>query len=349
MLAATPTRPMSVLVVSKHQTDGQILCYGIQDAFGSHIRIIDFKHDLREGSEFFMRVHHDVVVIHGWKSSESEAFLFRLRNYDGKRHTGVIVMAPTGDGYDQLAVDNFNAGADEVVPMNISLVILRAKIIMVFNYKATTDLLRAANHKLQTMTVTDELTGCANMRGFTRKFSTAMAACGKGKTGVAVLMMDLDRFKKVNDTHNHLVGSHVIRSVGHLLLESKILAENDVAARYGGDEFIVLLQGMDAKSQVEKARKIRAAIERSEFTYDTIKVRITASIGVAWVDPGFSGLSADLVKSADAMLYHSKEHGRNQVNAMALRYPIDLEKIGSAHMMMTDGLVAEMAAKKKTS
>ena len=346
---ASPTRPMSVLVVSKHQTDGQILCYGIQDAFGSHIRIIDFKYDLRDAANFFTRVHHDVVVLHGWNSSESEAFIFHVRNDDGKRHTGVIVMAPTGDGYDQLAVDNFNAGADEVVPMNISLVILRAKIMMVFNFKAATDLLRAANHKLQVMTITDELTGCANMRGFTRHFSHAMTACSKGKTGIAIMMMDLDHFKRVNDTHNHLVGSHVIRSVGHLLLESKILETKDVAARYGGDEFIVMFLGQDPKAQVEKARKIRAAVERSEFVYDTIKVRITASIGLAWVAPGFSGHSADLVKSADAMLYHSKEHGRNQVNAMALRYPLDLTQISSTQMM-TDGLVSEMAGKlKKTS
>lgn len=345
---ASPTRPMSVLVVSKHQTDGQILCYGIQDAFGSDIRIIDFKHDLRDAAKFFTHEHHDVVVLHGWSGSESEAFILHIRNDDGKRHTGVIVMAPTGDGYDQLAVDNFNAGADEVVPMNISLVILRAKILMVFNFKAATDLLRAANHKLQMMTVTDELTGCANMRGFSRHFSHAMAACGKGKTGIGIVMMDLDHFKKVNDNHNHLVGSHVIRSVGRLLLESKILGSKDVAARYGGDEFIVMLLGDDAKTQVEKARKIRAAVEKSEFTYDTIKVRVTASIGLAWAAPGFSGHSADLVKSADAMLYHSKEHGRNQVNAMALKYPLDLSQT-SATQMMTEGLVSELELKQKKS
>ncbi len=349
MVLAAPSRPMSILIVSKNQSDGQMLCYGVQDALGKDVRVIDMVHDLAEGAHLFAKTHHDVVLVHGWPSSHSEAFIFRVRNEDGNRHTGVIVLAPTSDGYDQLAVDNFNAGADEVVPMNISLVILRSKMIMVFNLKATTDLLRAANHKLQQMAVTDELTGCANMRGFSRKFASAIAACGKGTTGVAILMMDLDHFKKVNDNHNHLVGSHVIRATGQLLLNSKILEANDVAARYGGDEFIVMLLGQDAKTQVEKARKIRAAIERNEFEYDTIKVRVTASIGVAWAAPGFGGHSADLVKAADAMLYHSKENGRNQVNAMSLRYPIDFENIGTTHMMDGRGsdLVAEMTAKNK--
>lgn len=348
MQKGSPTKPMAVLVVSKHPTDGQILCYGIQDSFGNHIRILDFKSDLKDAAQFFARVHHDVVILHGWKSSESEAFIFHLRNDDGKRHTGIIVMAPTTDGYDQLAVDNFNAGADEVVPVNLSLAILKSKMAMVFNHKVTTDLLRAANHKLQKMTITDELTGCANMRGFSKHFTNAMNHCSKGKTGVAIMMMDLDHFKKVNDNHNHLVGSHVIRSVGHLLLESKILGAKDIAARYGGDEFIVMLAGDDPKELVDKARKIRAAVERSEFTYDTITVRVTASIGLAWVAPGFSGHSADLVKAADAMLYHSKEHGRNQVSAMTLKYPIDLTQVSKAHMM-TDSLVSEISGKKKVS
>lgn len=345
MVLASPSKPMSILIVSKSQSDGQMLCYGLQDALGKDVRLIDIVPDLAEGTKKFTQEHHDVVLAHGWPSSHSEALILRIRTEGGNRHTGIIVMAPTSDGYDQLAVDNFNAGADEVVPVNISMIILRSKIIMVFNLKATTDLLRAANHKLQQMAVTDELTGCANMRGFSRKFATAMTACGNGTTGVAIVMMDLDHFKKVNDNHNHLVGSHVIRSAGQLLLNSKILEPNDVAARYGGDEFILMLLGQDPKSQVEKARKIRAAIERSVFEYDAIKVRVTASIGVAWAAPGFSGHSADLVKAADAMLYHSKENGRNQVNAMALRYPIDFKNIGSTHKMDDEIKASEKKAK----
>lgn len=333
MALPNPARPMSILVVSKSVSDGNMLRYGLQDALGKYVSLVDVAHELPRGADIFLQTHHDIVIVHGWSSSQSEAFVLRVRREDGRRHTGIIVMAETTEGFDKLVVDNYNAGADEVVPNNLSLAILRSKMIMVFNFKVTTDLLRTANHKLQAMAVTDELTGCANMRGFTRKFASAMTGCAKGGFGVAVMMMDLDHFKKVNDNHNHLVGSHVIRATGQLLLSEGILEAQDIAARYGGDEFVVLFQGANVSSQVEKALKIGQAIARKEFVYDKISVRVTASIGLAWVPPGFTGQSADIVKAADAMLYRSKENGRNQVHAMTLKYPIDFSNIGDAHLI----------------
>ncbi|MCX6123386.1 MAG: GGDEF domain-containing protein [Proteobacteria bacterium] len=333
MALPNPTKPMSILVVSPSFSDGNLLRYGLQDALGKFLSLVDVAQDLPGGAEMFKATHHDIVIAHGWTGAQSEAFVLRVRREDGRRHTGIIVMADTSDGFDKLVVDNYNAGADEVVPSNLSLAILRSKIIMVFNYKVTTDLLRTANHKLQAMAVTDELTGCANMRGFTRKFAASMLECAKGAVGVAVMMMDLDHFKKVNDTHNHLVGSSVIRATGQLLLNSGILEKIDTAARYGGDEFVVLFQGYDSAHQVAKALRLCEAIRQNEYIYDQVKVRITASIGLAWAAPGFKGLSSDLVKSADAMLYRSKEMGRNQVNAMDLKYPIDFSNIAETHLI----------------
>ena len=336
MVLPLPTRPMTILVVAKSEGDGNDLRYGLQDCLGSHAGMIELSTSLQQAEQMFARVHYDVVIAHGWDSNYAEAFVLRIRALDGKRHTGVLVLGRAGDGFDRMAVRLFQAGADDVLAMNLSLLILKSKIFMVFHIKVATDLLRTVNHKLQRLIVTDELTGLSNMRGFHKKYTQIMDRCMKGEFGAAVMMMDLDRFKKVNDNFNHLVGSHVIRSVGHILLENSVLGDNDVAARYGGDEYVLILVGKTAQEQMEKARAIRAMIEKSEFSYDKWTVRVTASIGVAWVERGFTGSREDLVKAADAMLYRSKEHGRNRVSGMVLKYPIDFEHIGSAHLIEGD-------------
>ncbi|MCX6118540.1 MAG: GGDEF domain-containing protein [Proteobacteria bacterium] len=311
-----PIRPMSVLIVTGAAADAHVMRLGLQESFGRYIKIIDVTNDLEMGLKYFSQTHHDVVLIHGWSSSHSEALVIRIRRQEGSRHTGIICMVQTGDGFDRVVVDNYNAGSDEVVPYNLSMTILRSKMTMVFNYKAMTDMLRTANHKLQTMAVTDELTGCSNMRGFTKRLSTAVASCSAGESGLAIMMMDLDHFKRVNDRYNHLVGSHVIRATGQLLLKSGLIGENDLAARYGGDEFVVLFSGESAATQFEKAQKICSLIADNVFKYDGISLKITASIGIAWVNKGFTGQSSDVVKAADAMLYKSKAQGRNQVSRL---------------------------------
>jgi diguanylate cyclase (GGDEF)-like protein len=333
---------MTLLIVSKVESDGNILRYGLQDALGKHLILADVCRDLPSGADAFKKGHHDLIIVHGWKSPESEAFVLKIRRTDSNRHTGIIILAETSEGFDRLVVDNYNAGADEVAPSNLSIAILRSKIIMLFNYKITTDLLRSVNHKLQTMTVTDELTGCANMRGFTKKFAKIMEDCKSEKIGVAVLMIDLDHFKKVNDTHNHLVGSHVIRSMGQLLLNGNVLGGEDVPARYGGDEFVVLLRGDSMENQLKKAQKICSEVSKKVFVYESIEIKITASIGFAWASPGFSGPPSDLVKAADAMLYKSKDSGRNQVSAMKLTYPIDFSNISTQHMIEQPNVVSDL-------
>jgi two-component system cell cycle response regulator len=333
MVQHLASRPMSILIVSSSSAESMILRYGLQDALETDCKFADAAHDLAQAAALFEQHHHDIVIVHGFSSTYSQAFVIKIRKSDGRRHTGIIVMAPTDDGFDGLVVDNHNAGADEVVPQNLSLAILRSKMIMVFNYKVTTDLLRAANHKLKAMAITDELTGCSNMRGFTVKFAQSMTACSRGQFGVAIMMMDLDHFKKINDNHNHLVGSHVIKSTGQFLMKCGVLSKQDLVARYGGDEFVLLVHGPDPLALSHKAQKIGQMLAEQTFIYDSVPVKITASIGLAWAAPGFSGQSSDLVKGADAMLYRSKEEGRNKVNAMILRYPIDFSKIGANHII----------------
>lgn len=321
-------RPMSVLLLTTTQVDETTLRYGLQESLESLIGLIETTRDVQKAIDAFQRAHHDMLIIHGMEVNKSRILVNRIRQLDGKRHTGIVVMAPVVEGFDRVVVDHYNSGADEVVPLNLSLAILKPKIMMIYQLKLATDQLRAYNHKLGLMALTDELTGCANMRGFTNRFNQVLDECAKGKFGIAVVMMDLDRFKQVNDTYNHLMGSFVIKSTGQLLSSLPIFEQRDLVARYGGDEFVILLTGDDPKVLESKVELICRSIREHLFQFDGHTVRVTASLGMVFAHKGYLGLGADLVKAADGMLYKSKDLGRNKVSFTLADLISQLPKVG---------------------
>jgi diguanylate cyclase (GGDEF)-like protein len=166
--------------------------------------------------------------------------------------------------------------------------------------------------------MTDDLTGLANMRSFTEHFSEALRRCRKSKVALGVIMLDIDHFKNVNDTTNHLMGSYVLGAVGQILRTRGALASTDFPARYGGDEFIILSEVESQIELEEKADQLRLLIAQEIFERDGDKVMVTASFGAAFVPPGYAGRGDDLIKAADLMLYYSKNHGRNRVSGVTL-------------------------------
>ena len=126
---------------------------------------------------------------------------------------------------------------------------------------------------------------------------------------MAVLLADIDHFKRVNDTHGHAAGDDVLKAVALRL--SQLLRHGDVAARFGGEEFLVILKETDAEGAMVVAEKIRASVEALTVP---IVGRVTLSIGCAVAVEGRE-LSAALVKRADDALYEAKSRGRNRVCA----------------------------------
>jgi len=331
-----PSKPLSILIVCRDRNEANMLVMGLRETMGQVLRRVDVESDPQAAILVYKKSHPDVVVICGFSSGYSEALVLHIRKIDGKRHTGIIVMAEMDEAFDTLAINNYNAGADDVVSVKTSVAILRMKITTVFNHKVAADELRTSVHKLQVMNLTDELTGLANMRGFLKKFALTLKDNQDGATGLAVIMMDLDHFKRVNDTMNHMVGSFIIKSVGHLLADNGYFEPTDFAARYGGDEYIIVLRGIDPRAMMAKADGVRRFIESKQFNFQEHSLRVTCSMGLCWIPPKFSGRPEDIVKCADAMLYKSKEAGRNAVTGMTLRYPIDFNHIGGTHLIDWD-------------
>lgn len=312
MVLSQPERTIKLLIIANNRNEGALIASALLECIGSSYISINIFDDVIAGYSHFLVEHSDVVITLDLPSCKSEALAIRIRKTAGQRHTGILVMAPVNQDFDRLAEDNYNAGVDDVVSLNMSTMILKSKILAVFNLKLASDNLRNAVHRLHQMTMLDELTGLANMRGFLKALSHSMEL--NSKSGIGIVMMDLDRFKSINDSTNHMVGSHVIKTVGGILRGNPFVGQGDVSARYGGDEFIMIVHGHSLDGQVSKIESIRQIIESTRIAFQGFDVRVTASMGLCWVERGFSGKPEDIVKFADSMLYRSKELGRNKLS-----------------------------------
>jgi len=156
---------------------------------------------------------------------------------------------------------------------------------------------------------TDALTGVANRRAFDLELKRVCDELPRRSGAVSLLLIDVDHFKRFNDTHGHQAGDEMLRAVGRLL--RKELDHEGLVTRYGGEEFAVILPGKQLAGAILAAELLRAAVERHEFAYRGTKLGIQVSVGVV---AGESGAEPDdLVVRGDTALYAAKEAGRNCV------------------------------------
>lgn len=169
------------------------------------------------------------------------------------------------------------------------------------------ELLAAHDRKLAELARTDVLTGLANVRAFREALAREVARAGREHAPLALVMVDLDHFKRVNDTHGHAVGDQVLAHTARVL--SLAVRAADLPARVGGEEFAILCPGADAAEATRIAERARAALESQPLIVAGQSVSVTASFGVA-----VQGASAEaLFSAADAALYEAKRAGRNRV------------------------------------
>lgn len=173
------------------------------------------------------------------------------------------------------------------------------------------------NVQLQAMAETDFLTGLYNRRYFIKSLKRSLGLLSRGKGGgsLSLILLDIDHFKEVNDNQGHDAGDLILTSLAKLLRTT--CRDTDIIARFGGEEFIILLPGTKAKGAVKLAEKIRAQVASSFFEmHNSEKTNITVSCGVSWISMplNVTDNSANiLIKKADINLYKAKNQGRNCV------------------------------------
>jgi diguanylate cyclase (GGDEF)-like protein len=224
----------------------------------------------------------------------------------------VSVIFVSADCQRDDVVRGLDAGADDYVCKPFDVMELMSRVRSQLRIKDLNDSLKRANDRLKELVDIDDLTGLFNMRSLYKRLDFELDRARRYNRSVCAIMMDLDHFKRVNDQHDHLFGSYVLSEVGKIIRAN--IRKVDFGARYGGDEFLIVLTEIALEGAQTFANRLRSKIAESTFKNDHYKMDLTASLGLAITNPNDFDVDArSIVRYADRALYKAKENGRNRV------------------------------------
>ena len=241
----------------------------------------------------------------------------RLRDEATTRNIPVLMLTACRDV--EHKVEAFTAGADDYVTKPFEFEEVGARIETMLRRREVTahletrvEDLSSTNEQLERLLVMDEKTGLFNFREFQRRLKEEWQRARRYDMLLSLVMLDLDHFKRLNDTLGHQAGDQVLREFAMLVAGGA--RGTDIAARYGGEEFAVVLPHTDAPMALRVAQRIRKAVKEFVFLYDENPTRVTVSAGVATYPSTAEVNSVDaLVRAADMALYEAKKRGRDCV------------------------------------
>ena len=215
-------------------------------------------------------------------------------------------------------VEGLEAGADDYLTKPINFPELEARVRSMLRIKRLQDELdeknrelEVANKRLRKLSITDGLTELFNHRHVQTLLHEEFERSYRTGEKIAVCMLDLDRFKQVNDTYGHPTGDVILYETAQILRETA--REIDMVGRYGGEEFLVILPDTDEEEGAAFAERVRSAVESHEYRDDATLVRMTVSCGAASFPAEGVDTPEALLKRADEALYAAKTGGRNKV------------------------------------
>jgi len=160
----------------------------------------------------------------------------------------------------------------------------------------------------------DHLTKIFNRKTFAERFIQEFSYALRHSRVYSLAMLDIDHFKKVNDTYGHQAGDYVLRQLADVI--SQLIRNEDIFARYGGEEFVILLRDTDEEKAFVFAMRIRRAVEKHEFKFQDKIIPITVSIGISTLKDGNFKTPEEMFRVADEYLYKAKNNGRNRVESI---------------------------------
>lgn len=229
-----------------------------------------------------------------------------------------IVMLTSKDSIPD-KVSGLEAGADDYLPKPYNELELNARIYACLRTKTLQDELRQKNRqleellvKVELLSITDPLTEIYNRRHFETIMKKEFARVIRYNIPLTCLMIDVDYFKRINDTYGHQTGDSVLKEIAQIISDN-LRKEIDTVARWGGEEFIVLLPETKKEHALNPASRICKIISEHKFSDIASDERITVSIGIASAPDPFIDNSEKFTRAADNALYEAKEKGRNRI------------------------------------
>jgi diguanylate cyclase (GGDEF)-like protein len=228
---------------------------------------------------------------------------------------GILVITLTIKKEISDKISGLHIGADDYLPKPYNELELNARIYSLLRTKALQDELRQKNrqleellHKVNYMAITDALTGLYNRRHFHDVLISEYERARRYKTPFSIVMLDIDHFKRINDTFGHSVGDSVLKEVAEILKRN--IREIDTASRYGGEEFMVILPNTRKDHALIVAERTRIMIAQHSFS--RLDRNITISVGISGMPDENAESDEKLIKCADFALYRAKDLGRDR-------------------------------------
>lgn len=302
-------KPINILSVEDNDLDYQ----KIKTTIGHPEQIqIERAEDIDIGFERLAEKSYDLVFV-DFALPSGNALDFLAKMEEKQLETPVIVI--TGKGDEMIASQVIQCGAYDYLPKSRISKKSLARIIhnTLEKFRMKTEI-KQAMEKMAELSTKDELTDLYNRRYFMESAEREVAGTARYGKNLSLLMLDLDFFKQINDTHGHPAGDAVLKQTARMLKQS--IRTYDVACRYGGEEFAVIMPNtslIDARTFCERLRK---KIENTTVRHDSKNLRITVSIGLAEYLPEIDKSILQLIKRADDGLYAAKQQGRNRVVAV---------------------------------
>jgi two-component system, cell cycle response regulator len=258
---------------------------------------------------------YDLIIVSlGMRGFDGLRLCSQLRSIPEARNVPILVVVSDGDR--RKLTQALEMGVNDYLTRPVDRNELVARVRTQLRKKRYADRLRRNVQLSLEMAITDQLTGLHNRRYMSSHLDNLMAAATRAGKPLAFVIMDIDYFKSVNDTHGHDIGDEVLREF------AKRIGANvrgiDLACRYGGEEFVVVMPETDASFAFMVAERLRKSIETTPFDISRApgKLSLTISIGIA-ASEGADDTSEELLRRADQALYSAKRSGRNRVVADA--------------------------------
>ena len=305
----------------------------ISDVSGSHILLIDDDVvQVRRISET-LKPSYDITVIEEpesvkpWLEGHAETvdlvivstqlaemdglrLAAQLKNLDAIRHVPIIVLVDEDDT--ELMLKGLELGVNDYLILPIDPNEMTARIKTQIRRKKYQEALKANYQTSLSMAITDQLTGLYNRHYLDAHMENVVGQAMENQKPLALLALDMDHFKEVNDTYGHDVGDEILQQLARIIVKS--VRSSDLAARIGGEEFVVLMPETDAYAAYDTAERIRRTVAEHQFSvnHEVGVIHKTISIGMASLK--LSGDNAvSLIKRSDTALYEAKHNGRNRV------------------------------------
>ena len=253
----------------------------------------------------------DIMIIAvGGEQFDGLKLCARLRSLESTRDLPILAIVEPDDG--DRAIKALDLGASDILVKPLDPEELLARVRTQVRKKRYLDALRSRLDQSMELAITDQLTGLHNRRYLQNQLEQFVKRANMGGGPVSILLCDLDRFKRVNDVHGHDVGDEVLRQYAARLTKS--IRPTDIACRYGGEEFLVIMPDTSQKLAWTMADRIRRLVEDDPFIvnrgFDSLNVTMSGGVSTTFPpddDPD------QLVKRADEALYRAKETGRNRI------------------------------------